>query len=103
VCGRVEAVSASIIDSDEHLYEPRSLWMDHIDPGHRPDALTLIDDELGYTWLAWRGRPLVMCCSDFPHSEGSATPLADYATVGCDAGTHPALFHDNVTFLLGRS
>jgi hypothetical protein len=58
VCGRVEAVSASIIDSDEHLYEPRSLWMDHIDPGHRPDALTLIDDELGYTWLAWRGRPL---------------------------------------------
>ncbi len=56
--GRVEAVSAPIIDSDEHLYEPRSLWVDHIDPGHRHDALTLEDDELGYTWLAWRGQRL---------------------------------------------
>jgi hypothetical protein len=51
-------VSASVIDSDEHLYEPRSLWVDHIDPGHRRDALTLEDDALGYTWLAWRGQRL---------------------------------------------
>ena len=51
-------MSASIIDSDEHLYEPRSLWVDHVDPRHRADALTLEDDELGYTWLAWRGQRL---------------------------------------------
>jgi predicted TIM-barrel fold metal-dependent hydrolase len=54
----VEAVATPIIDSDEHLYEPRSLWVDHIDPVHRADALTLEDDELGYTWLAWRGQHL---------------------------------------------
>jgi predicted TIM-barrel fold metal-dependent hydrolase len=58
VRGRVETVPAPIIDSDEHLYEPRSLWVDHIDPGHRADALTLEDDELGYAWLAWRGQHL---------------------------------------------
>jgi predicted TIM-barrel fold metal-dependent hydrolase len=58
VRGRVEAVSAPVIDSDEHLYEPRSLWVDHIDPGHRADALTLDDDDLGYAWLAWRGQHL---------------------------------------------
>ena len=284
VRGRVEAVAAPIIDSDEHLYEPRSLWVDHIDPGHRADALTLEDDELGYAWLAWRGqrlgladvhqpgdvdacgrhrqrrrqgqpasyrydealpdaywdpgarvmwsafvhhgvspvfhvadqprvfddcwytdpddfvptiesvflwvpaglaladlilngvferhpelrigvvelssiwvlqfllmldgatdftsrlngRPLAalrlrpseyfarhvrvssfsyedprrltsrsgdlfMCCSDFPHSEGTATPLADYTAAGCDTASSPGLFHDNVTFLLGPS
>ena len=54
----MEAVSAPVIDSDEHLYEPRSLWVDHIDPGHRVDAVTLDDDDLGYAWLAWRGQHL---------------------------------------------
>lgn len=127
VRGRVEAVSAPIIDSDEHLYEPRSLWVDHIDSGHRADALTLEDDELGYTWLAWRGQRLELadvhqpgdvedprrltsrsgdlftCCSDFPHSEGTATPLADYTAAGCDTASSPGLFHNNVTFLLGPS
>jgi predicted TIM-barrel fold metal-dependent hydrolase len=44
-----------VIDSDQHLYESRSTWRDHIDPGHRDDALTLEDDDLGYTWLTWRG------------------------------------------------
>lgn len=39
---------------------------------------------------------------DYPHSEGTATPLADYATAGCDPGSCPGLFHDNVTFLLGQ-
>ena len=49
---------AAVIDSDEHLYETRSLWRDHIDPTHREDALELVDDDLGYTWLAWRGGRL---------------------------------------------
>ena len=42
---------------------------------------------------------LYMCCSDYPHSEGTATPLADY-TRRRDARsgptTRPGLFHDNV-------
>jgi hypothetical protein len=42
-----------------------------------------------------------MLCSDYPHSEGTDTPLADYATRGLDAESSPAFAHDNCAFLLG--
>jgi hypothetical protein len=51
------------------------------------------------------GRDILMCCSDFPHSEGTDSPLEDYAR-GFDGahavtpGDAPALFHDNAAFLL---
>lgn len=48
----------TVIDSDQHLYETRTLWRDLIDPGARDGALALEDDERGYTWLTWRGRRL---------------------------------------------
>lgn len=48
----------TIIDSDQHLYEPRTLWREHIDPGLRDEALAIVDDELGYPWLTWRHRRL---------------------------------------------
>jgi len=44
---------APVIDSDQHLYETRTTWLDHIDPGHRDDALRIVDDDLGYPWLCW--------------------------------------------------
>ena len=47
---------------------------------------------------------LYMCCSDYPHSEGTATPMVDYSggpiPVGPDDA--PGLFHDNVSMLLAR-
>ncbi len=49
---------APVVDSDQHLYEPRTMWRDYIDPGRRDDALGIVDDELGYPWLTWRGRRL---------------------------------------------
>ncbi|HEX4864564.1 MAG TPA: amidohydrolase family protein [Acidimicrobiales bacterium] len=49
---------AVIIDSDQHLYETRGLWREYIDPPARDHSLDLVDDDLGYTWLDWRGRPL---------------------------------------------
>jgi hypothetical protein len=49
---------ASVVDSDQHLYETRSMWLDHIDPDRRDDALRIVDDELGYPWLTWRSRRL---------------------------------------------
>jgi predicted TIM-barrel fold metal-dependent hydrolase len=52
-------VSAGVIDSDQHLYETRTTWIDHIDPGSRADALRIEDDDLGYPWLTWRSRKLV--------------------------------------------
>ncbi|MGZ4677266.1 MAG: amidohydrolase family protein [Acidimicrobiia bacterium] len=52
-----------------------------------------------------QGAELLMACSDFPHSEGTTTPIADYAATG-RYGTAPdrapGLFHDNAAFLLGR-
>ncbi len=49
---------------------------------------------------------LFMCCSDYPHSEGTAHPLEDYRTFGGGDGPVPAksrpLFHDNACFLLRR-
>jgi hypothetical protein len=49
---------APVIDSDQHLYETRTTWLDHIDPAHRDDALRIVDDELGYPWLMWGARKL---------------------------------------------
>jgi hypothetical protein len=45
----------AIIDSDQHLFEPRTMWAEHIDPGMRSEALRIDDDDLGYAWLTWRG------------------------------------------------
>jgi predicted TIM-barrel fold metal-dependent hydrolase len=47
-----------VVDSDQHLYEPRTMWRDHIDPDRRADALHIVDDDLGYAWLTWRGTKL---------------------------------------------
>jgi predicted TIM-barrel fold metal-dependent hydrolase len=49
---------ALIIDSDQHLFETRTTWLDHIDPAMRDDALRLEDDDAGHTWLTWRDRRL---------------------------------------------
>ncbi|HEV7525252.1 MAG TPA: hypothetical protein VGP92_09805 [Acidimicrobiia bacterium] len=45
-----------VVDSDQHLYESRTMWRDHIDPDRRADALEIVDDDLGYAWLTWRGQ-----------------------------------------------
>jgi predicted TIM-barrel fold metal-dependent hydrolase len=46
------------IDVDQHLFEDRTTWSDHIDPAHRDDALAIEDDEHGWPWLTWRGGRL---------------------------------------------
>jgi len=47
---------------------------------------------------------LYMCCSDYPHSEGTSTPLRDYTNGPrpLQPDDTPGLFHDNVAFLLAR-
>jgi hypothetical protein len=50
----------ALIDCDQHLYEPRTLWRDHADPGERDDALVIEDDDLGYPWITWHGTRLGM-------------------------------------------
>ena len=46
------------IDVDQHLFESRTTWADHIDPAHRADALSISDDDAGWPWLTWRGQHL---------------------------------------------
>jgi predicted TIM-barrel fold metal-dependent hydrolase len=46
---------------------------------------------------------VLMACSDYPHSEGTAHPLADYAAGrhGTEPPRAPGLFERNAAFLLG--
>jgi len=55
-----------IIDSDQHLFESSTLWADHIDPSSRDEALAIEEDDLGYSWLTWRGRRLDMADVQVP-------------------------------------
>jgi hypothetical protein len=50
--------------------------------------------------LTAKAGDLFMCCSDFPHSEGTASPLPDYERVGSFPAEDSGLFHDNVAALL---
>jgi predicted TIM-barrel fold metal-dependent hydrolase len=52
--------------------------------------------------LMAKAGDLFMCCSDFPHSEGTATPIEDYERVGSDPAGAVGLFGDNVAALLSR-
>lgn len=49
-----------MIDCDQHLFEPRTLWRDHADPGRRDLAIGMVEDEAGYTHLAWKGRRIAL-------------------------------------------
>jgi len=55
--------------------------------------------------LIERVGDLFMCCSDFPHSEGTAQPLDDYRALDdttSDPAIAPGLYRDNAAWLLGR-
>jgi predicted TIM-barrel fold metal-dependent hydrolase len=50
--------------------------------------------------LTRQSGDLFMCCSDYPHSEGTATPMGDYDRAGSRPEDAAGLFHDNVAALL---
>jgi hypothetical protein len=41
-----------------------------------------------------------MCCSDYPHSEGTSSPVAYYEKMRCTREQAPGLFEENIRFLL---
>jgi len=55
-----------VIDSDQHLFEPRDLWQRYSDPSRRDDALAIVDDDLGHPWLTWRGQRLGLADVQWP-------------------------------------
>jgi predicted TIM-barrel fold metal-dependent hydrolase len=46
----------AVIDADQHLFEPRTMWADHADPADRDLALGIVDDEAGNAWVRWRDQ-----------------------------------------------
>lgn len=50
-----------------------------------------------------RAGDIFMACSDYPHTEGTSTPLDDYRSVGVEPGTDPGFFRENVRLLLDES
>lgn len=55
-----------LIDVDQHLFETRRAWADHIDPAFADDALSIEDDDRGWPWLTWRGSHLYPVEVQFP-------------------------------------
>ncbi len=46
---------APVLDCDQHLMEPPTMWADYADPADRHRALRLAPDDLGHWWL-WHGE-----------------------------------------------
>jgi predicted TIM-barrel fold metal-dependent hydrolase len=72
----------SIVDVDQHLYESRTLWADHIDPAFRDDALAIVDDDLGHAWVTWRGRRLGAADVQIPKDTAAIGALNRRRTAG---------------------
>jgi predicted TIM-barrel fold metal-dependent hydrolase len=68
--GLEETVVTAIIDSDQHLFESSNLWAEYIDPAHKDDALSIVEDDLGYSWLTWRDRRLDIADVQVPGDTG---------------------------------
>ncbi len=72
----------AVIDSDQHLVEPRGLWREHIDPDHRDDAIRMDDDPAGNTWMRWRDQTLGLALVQTPGDTGSIGALRRAALAG---------------------
>jgi predicted TIM-barrel fold metal-dependent hydrolase len=46
----------TVIDADQHLFEPRTMWAEYGDPDDRERMLAIVDDEAGNAWLQWQGQ-----------------------------------------------
>jgi len=57
---------AAVIDSDQHLYEYRGLWTEHIEPARRDDAIRFVDDRLGHVRVMWRDQLLAVADVQMP-------------------------------------
>ncbi len=56
----------AVIDSDQHLFEYRGLWEEHIDPSARDEAIRFVDDALGNVSVRWREHELVTADVQLP-------------------------------------
>ena len=64
--GSPDGFRSTVIDSDQHLFEYRGLWEEHIDPALRDEALRFVDDEVGNVSVRWREHALVTADVQLP-------------------------------------
>ena len=79
-----------MLDCDTHLYEPRSMWAEHVDPDDRDVALRLDEDELGHTWLMLGDRRIHLA---EVHRPGDVDAMGAYRRL-VRAGERPAVSYD---------
>jgi len=83
---------ARVIDSDQHLFEPRDLWRRYGDPDLGDDALAIVDDEVGHAWLTWRGQQLGLADVQWP----GETDAIGQRRERVRAGSPPAARYDEL-------
>ena len=66
---------AAVIDADTHLFETRSLWIDHLPATRRHLALRMVDDDQGYTWLTAPDGARIHLAE--VHTPGDVTPMGE--------------------------
>ena len=81
-------MDAMVIDSDQHLFESRSLWADYADPQQRDKALRIEDDDVGNGWLTWGGRRIVMADVTIPGQTDEVGARLQRALAGEAPETH---------------
>ena len=70
---------STIIDSDQHLFEPRGLWSDYADPSRRDLAIQMEDDHQGHTHVVWKGRRIAVAHVTVPgETESAGEVLAEF-------------------------
>ena len=47
---------ATVIDADQHLFEARELWAERSPARDSDDCVRIVDDDLGFGWVTWRGQ-----------------------------------------------
>ena len=50
----------TLVDADQHILEPPTMWADHMAAGNRDGALAIIDDGTGNEWLTWGGERIAL-------------------------------------------
>ena len=81
-----------MIDCDQHLFEPRTMWSDYADPARRPLAIGMVEDRAGHTHVAWNGRRFGVAHVPVPgDTDGVGRYMAEVR-----AGTPAAARYDEV-------
>ncbi len=81
----------SVIDADTHFYEPRGMWVGHLEQARRHLALEIVDDERGNAWLVHGERRIEVLGI---HEPGDVSQSGEFRT-RLQRGLPPAWRYDD--------